>query len=114
MSCVGFDGTPNDKKENQRNRSGGAQQKHAKDFFTNHKASETEEVADSRKPITRSAEGPAYYSLTKDVIGWKPEQLDSADGALTRARKLFEASAERGVPEHPQSKVLRELRGESF
>ncbi|KAH7517010.1 hypothetical protein FEM48_Zijuj09G0016600 [Ziziphus jujuba var. spinosa] len=77
-------------------------------------ASETEEAVDARKPTTRSKEEPAYYSLAKDVFSWKPEQLDSADGALKRARKLFEESEKRGVPEHPQSKVLRELRGESF
>ncbi|KAH7517009.1 uncharacterized protein LOC107426299 [Ziziphus jujuba] len=117
VSCVGLDGTPlpNDKEE-EKERDEGAEQGNDKDYFEHHKASPLSEIemADTRKPITRATDGTADYVLGKDVIGWRPEQLDTADEALKRGTRIFMENAMRGDPTAPHSRVLRALRGEDF
>ncbi|KAL0700562.1 hypothetical protein Bca4012_056684 [Brassica carinata] len=86
------------------------------EYYAHHKASPLSEIefADTRKPITQATDGTAYPA-GKDVIGWLPEQLDTAEEALKRATMIFKRNAERGDPEtFPHSRVLREMRGEWF
>ncbi|KAJ0112087.1 hypothetical protein Patl1_00929 [Pistacia atlantica] len=55
------------------------------------------------------------YGAGRDVIGWKPEQLDTAEESLRRATEIWKQNAMRGDPDvFPHSRVLRELRGEWF
>ena len=88
-----------------------------KQYFEHHKASPLSEIEinDSRKPITRVAEGTAggYFGDEK-VMTWKPEQLDTAEQSLLRATEMFREAAARGGPEFPHSRRLRELRGEDW
>ncbi|ESQ36667.1 hypothetical protein EUTSA_v10008633mg [Eutrema salsugineum] len=87
-----------------------------KEFYAHHKASPLAEIefADTRKPITQATDGTAY-AAGKDVIGWLPEQLDTAEESLMRATMIFKRNAERGDPEtFPHSRILREMRGEWF
>lgn len=112
--CAGLEGTPwpKDKEEEQRDR----------EYYKHHKASPLSEIklVDTRKPITRATDGTADADgdgdegLASDVIGWRPEQLDTAEEALRRAAEIFRQNAMRGDPDLPHSMVLRELRGEWF
>ncbi|KAF3436508.1 hypothetical protein FNV43_RR23600 [Rhamnella rubrinervis] len=118
VTCAGLDGTPwpKEKEENKGDRE--AQQEDDNDYYKHHKASPLSEieVADTRKPITRATDGTADYGKGKDVIGWRPEQLDTADEALSRATKIFTMNAMRAFPDPdaPHSRALRSLRGETF
>ncbi len=50
-------------------------------------------LVDTRKPITRATDGTAdadeHEGLASDVIGWRPEQLDTAEEELRRAAEIF-------------------------
>lgn len=116
--CVGLDGGPWPEGREQEVGDKASQPADDKDHFKHHKASPLSEieVADTRKPITRATDGTADHSKGKDVIGWGPEQLDTADEALSRATMIFTLNAMRAFPDPdaPHSRVLRSLRGESF
>ncbi|KAF3436507.1 hypothetical protein FNV43_RR23599 [Rhamnella rubrinervis] len=96
VSCVGTDGTPwqkDDKGEvnrRERRRDGGG--------------GDDKDVSNIRQ---QRKQRNVYYSLTKDVIGWKPEQLETADDTLVRARKIFTDATMRGDPDHPHSRILK-------
>ncbi len=118
VSCVGIDGTPVKEEREKQSRSG----EEDKEYFGHHKASPLSEIkfADTRKPITRATDGTITSSLPKygggeDVMGWRPEQLETAEETLQRATEIWRQNAMRGDPEtYPQSRVLRELLGEWF
>lgn len=87
------------------------------EYYRRHKASPLSHVkfVDTRKPITRATSGTAdsgYYGGVPDTVGWRPEQLDTAEEALLRAARIWKDSAMTGDPDSPQSRVLRALRGE--
>ncbi|CAK7348370.1 unnamed protein product [Dovyalis caffra] len=116
VSCAGLDGTPWPKDE----RSTREGVEDDREYFRHHKASPLSEiqVADTRKPITRASDGTANEELLSGggdvIIGWRPEQLDTAEQALERARRIWMENAMRGDPDTPHGRVLRELRGEWF
>lgn len=119
--CAGVDGTPLSKVEENEQRDKYERIEDDEEYFSHHKASPLSEIemADTRKPITRATDGPADagadYGAGRDVIGWRPEQLDTAEEALRRGAEIFRQNAMRGDPDvFPHSKVLRELRGEWF
>lgn len=120
VNCAGLDGTPwpKDKEEEQRDRE--EELEDYREYYKHHKASPLSEikVVETRKPITRATDGTADanedYDLGSDVIGWRPQQLDTAEEALRRAVEIFRQNAMRGDPDLPHSRVLRELRGEWF
>ncbi|KAK9201918.1 hypothetical protein WN944_017127 [Citrus x changshan-huyou] len=114
--CAAVDGTPlsNDIENEQRDKHEKVESD--KEYFGHNKASPLSEIemADTRKPITRATDGTAD-AVGSDVIGWRPEQLDTAEEALRRGAEIFRQNAMRGDPEvFPHSRVLRELRGEWF
>lgn len=113
VSCVGVDGTPLSGEGGGRDE---GKVEDDKEYFKHHKASPLSEMemADTRKPITRASDGTAGVS-GRDVIGWLPEQLDTAEDSLMRAALMFKDRAMRGDPEtFPHSRILRQLRGEWF
>ncbi|KAK3194207.1 hypothetical protein Dsin_025517 [Dipteronia sinensis] len=123
VSCVGLDGTPlpEDRESEQRDENEKAEDD--REYFKHRKPSSLSEMemADSRKPITQATSSggksdPGYGAVAgKDVIGWKPEQLVSAEETLMRAAEFWRQNAMRGDPDtFPHSRVLRELRGEWF
>ncbi|KAL4376911.1 hypothetical protein GQ457_02G002370 [Hibiscus cannabinus] len=119
VSCVGFDGTPlPESKEREQGEQIREQTEDDKEYFRDRKASPLSEieVADTRKPITRATDGTATETKQSggDVIGWKPEQLLTAEETLLRASEIWKENAMRGIPELPHSRRLRELRGEWF
>lgn len=114
--CAAVDGTPlsNDIENEQRDKHEKVESD--KEYFGHNKASPLSEIemADTRKPITRATDGTAD-AVGSDVIGWRPEQLDTAEEALRRGAEIFRQNAMCGDPEvFPHSRVLRELRGEWF
>ncbi|KAK9983831.1 hypothetical protein SO802_033356 [Lithocarpus litseifolius] len=121
VSCAGLDGTPwpeeVEKEQSDRER----QAEDDREYYKHHKASPLSEIkmVDTRKPITRVTDGTADASKFEvggggDVIGWRPEQLDTAEEALKRAVQIWRQNAMRGDPDLPHGRVLRELRGEWF
>ncbi|KAL2954071.1 hypothetical protein AAZX31_19G201300 [Glycine max] len=111
VSCAGLDGTPwpedtNKWKEKEDNR----------EYFKRHKASPLSEIEflDSRKPITRASDKTADSGRGVGVIGWLPEQMETAEETLMRAAEMWRERAMRGDPDAPHSRVLRALRGEDF
>lgn len=119
--CVGIDGTPLEKDNENEQRNVREKTVDDKEYFSDHKASPLSEIkiADTRKPITQATDGTADaredYGAAKDVIGWRPEQLDTAEEALRRATEIWKQNAMRGDPDtFPHSRILRELRGEWF
>ncbi|KAK6286070.1 hypothetical protein POUND7_012249 [Theobroma cacao] len=118
VSCAGLDGTP--WPESKENEQSDEREKELdnKEYYSHHKASPLSEikVADTRNPITRATDGTVTEVVQnrRDVIGWRPEQLDTAKEALLRATKIWKENAMRGIPEAPHSRILRELRGEWF
>lgn len=119
VSCAGLDGTPwpeeIEKKQSDRER----QAEDDREYYKHHKASPLSEIkmVDMRKPITRLTDGTANaskFEVGGDVIGWRPEQLDTAEEALLRAVRIWRQNAMRGDPDLPHGRVLRELRGEWF
>lgn len=118
VSCAGLDGSPwpRDEGEAEEQRRREDETESDREFYKHHKASPLSEIefADTRKPITQATDGTAY-AAGKDVIGWLPEQLDTAEESLKRATMIFKRNAERGDPEtFPHSRILREMRGEWF
>lgn len=114
--CAAVDGMPmsNDIEEQQRGKHEAVESD--KEYFGHNKASPLSEIemADTRKPITRATDGTAD-AVGRDIIGWRPEQLDTAEEALRRGAEIFRQNAMRGDPAvFPHSRVLRELRGEWF
>ncbi|XP_013719335.2 uncharacterized protein BNAA10G01350D [Brassica napus] len=110
-SCVSLDEGEEEERRRRQNET-----ESDKEYYAHHKASPLSEIefADTRKPITQATDGTAY-AAGKDVIGWLPEQLDTAEEALQRATMIFKRNAERGDPEtFPHSRILREMRGEWF
>ncbi|GKU86927.1 hypothetical protein SLEP1_g1391 [Rubroshorea leprosula] len=120
VSCVGLDGSPwpKDKKEEQKSER--EQTLDDREYYKHHKASPLSEieVADTRKAITQATDGtaadPSVYGGGRDVMEWRPEQLDTAEEALKRAALIWKQNAMRGDPDSPHGSVLRELRGEWF
>ncbi|KAI4301465.1 hypothetical protein L6164_034743 [Bauhinia variegata] len=116
VSCAAMDGSPwpEDADKGQRDRKGEVE--NDRDYYKHHKASPLSEIeiADTRKPITRATDGAADSGVGRDVIGWMPEQLDTAEEALRRATEIWKQNAMRGDPDAPHSRVLRALRGEDF
>ncbi|XP_042518544.1 uncharacterized protein LOC122092287 [Macadamia integrifolia] len=109
-SCVGVDGSPLWKL-------GGDGVDEFVEYYKDHKPSPLSEVefVDTRKPITRATDGTAdsvEYGRGADVIGWREEQLDTAEEALQRAVRIWKENAMRGDPDSPQSRALRALLGE--
>ncbi|OMO82050.1 hypothetical protein COLO4_23278 [Corchorus olitorius] len=115
VSCAGLDGSPWPESKENRQSDRKKQEMDDKEYYSHHKASPLSEieVADTRKPITRATDGSTAKS-GKDVIGWLPEQLDTAEDSLLRANRIWKENAARGIPELPHSRRLRELRGEWF
>ncbi|XP_021805206.1 uncharacterized protein LOC110749406 [Prunus avium] len=120
VSCVGLDGTPWPRdKENEEHKTD-RDREDEREYYKHHKASPLSEIefADTRKPITRvmygTADAVSEYGAGRDVIRWRPEQLDTAEEALSRAARIWKENAMRGDPDAPHSRVLRALRGESF
>ncbi|KDP28219.1 hypothetical protein JCGZ_13990 [Jatropha curcas] len=110
ISCAGLDGTPlPEDKETQG-------EEDENEYYRHHKASPLSEIkmADTRTPIRRATDSTADAGLGRDVIGWLPEQLDTAEEALERARRIWMENAMRGDPDSPHGRILRELRGEWF
>ncbi|KAI3668304.1 hypothetical protein L6452_43381 [Arctium lappa] len=89
-----------------------------KHYFEHHKASPLSEIEilDTRKPLTRVTDGTAGggYFGDQHVITWRPDQLDTAEESLRRATEMFREAAQRGVPDWPHSRRLRQLRGEDW
>ncbi|XP_030543256.1 uncharacterized protein LOC115750204 [Rhodamnia argentea] len=119
VSCAGLDGSPwpEGDGENQSQGKRGEADEDDREYYKHHKASPLSEIkfADTRKPITRATDGTAdsaEYGRGPGVVGWRPEQLDTAEEALMRAARIWKESAMTGVPDAPQSRVLRALRGE--
>ncbi|KHG15239.1 GATA transcription factor 23 -like protein [Gossypium arboreum] len=117
VSCVGMDGTPlPESKEEERGKR--EETMDDKEYFKHHKASPLSEVevADTRKPITRATDGTASETEHSkgERIGWRAEQLETAEETLLRATRIWKENAMRGIPEAPHSRRLRELRGEWF
>lgn len=113
VSCVGLDGSPWPE-EDERSREEKLEDE--REYYKHHKASPLSEIeiADSRKPITRATDGTADSGGGRDVVGWLPEQLDTAEDSLRRATEIWKQNAMRGDPNMPHSRVLRALRGEHF
>ncbi|KAL5560957.1 hypothetical protein UlMin_030704 [Ulmus minor] len=116
VSCAGLDGSPWPEDKGGRKSDRDEQQMDDKDYFEHHKASPLSEieVADTRKPITRATDGTADTRTGSDLVGWLPEQLDTAEDSLRRAMEIWKQNAMRGDPDSPHGRVLRALRGESF
>ncbi|KAI9181577.1 hypothetical protein LWI28_016315 [Acer negundo] len=119
VSCVGLDGTPLPGARESEQRDENEKVEDDREYFKHRKPSSLSEMemADSRKPITQatSSGGMSDPGEGKDVIGWKPEQLVSAEETLMRAAEFWRQKAMRGDPDtFPHSRVLRELRGEWF
>ncbi|XP_024025881.1 uncharacterized protein LOC21390860 [Morus notabilis] len=102
VSCVGIDGSPWPREEEEKQRSIEEQQEEEREYYKHHKASPLSEIkmADTRKPITRATDGTAdsyedEYGRGRDVVGWLPEQLDTAEEALRRAAEIFKQNAMR-------------------
>lgn len=115
VSCVGLDGTPWPKdKDEEEERIREEQKEDNRDYYKHHKASPLSELelADTRKPATRASDSRS--GAGGDVIGWLPEQLDTAEDSLRRATEIWRQNAMRGDPDAPHSRVLRALRGEDF
>ncbi|CAN8306405.1 unnamed protein product [Cochlearia groenlandica] len=118
-TCAGLAGSspwPREETEEEEKRRRRDETKSDREFYKHHKASPLSEIefADTRKPITQATDGTAYPA-GKDVIGWLPEQLDTAEETLHKASMIFKQNAERGDPEtFPHSRILREMRGEWF
>ncbi|WVZ05098.1 hypothetical protein V8G54_018444 [Vigna mungo] len=109
VSCAGLDGSPWPEDENKG-------KEDDKDYFKHHKASPLSEIefVDSRKPISRASDKTVDSGRGMDVIGWLPEQMESAEETLLRAAEMWRQRAMRGDPDAPHSRVLRALRGEDF
>ena len=106
MSCAGLDGSPWPKdKETDRDE----QQMDEQQYYKHHKASSLSEieVADTRKPFTRATDGTADAKEESDVIGWKHEQLETAEETMERAARIWKENAMCGIPDDPQSRALR-------
>lgn len=119
VSCAGLDGTPWPESE-EKNRSDEKKQvaMDNEEYYRDHKASPLSEIemAETRKPITRATDGTASGGAQNQryAIGWRPEQLETAEETLLRATRIWKENAMRGIPEAPHSRILRELRGEWF
>ncbi|XP_057964314.1 uncharacterized protein LOC131155296 [Malania oleifera] len=116
VNCVGLDGTPvgGERREVE---DGRADEEQMVEYYRQHKASPLSEieVVDTRKPITQATDGTAgdYEGRGEErVVGWRPEQLDTAEEALRRAMEIWRENAMRGDPDSPHGRVLRGLHGE--
>ncbi|TKY61738.1 hypothetical protein E2542_SST11589 [Spatholobus suberectus] len=109
VSCAGLDGTPWPEDKHKR-------KEDDRDYYKHHKASPLSEIefVDSRKPISRASDKTVDSRRGVDVIGWLPEQLETAEETLMRAAEMWRQNAMRGDPDAPHSRVLRALRGEDF
>ncbi|KAK9280873.1 hypothetical protein L1049_003764 [Liquidambar formosana] len=114
VPCVGVDGTPLPRDKHEWQKEGDYDDD--KEYFKHHKASPLSEmeVVDTRKPITQATDCPLGDSDVHNivVIGWRPEQLDTAEEALRRACEIWRRNAMRGDPDSPHGRILRALRGE--
>jgi hypothetical protein len=113
VSCAGLDGTPWPE-EKERNKE--EQNQDNKEYYKDNKASPLSELefADTRKPVSRVMHGTADAKQDGDVIGWLPEQLETAEETLLRAAEMWRQRAMCGDPDAPHSRVLRNIRGEDF
>jgi hypothetical protein len=113
VSCAGLDGTPWPE-EKDRNKE--EQNQDNKEYYKDNKASPLSELefADTRKPVSRVMHGTADARQDADVIGWLPEQVETAEETLLRAAEMWRQRAMRGDPDAPHSRVLRNIRGEDF
>ncbi|XVF80635.1 hypothetical protein PTKIN_Ptkin15bG0089900 [Pterospermum kingtungense] len=118
VSCAGLDGSPWPESKAKKQSNEKEQVMDNEEHYRDHEASPLSEIemADTRKPITRATDGTATEAAQnqRDAIGWRPEQLDTAEEALLRATRIWKENAMRGIPEAPHSRILRELRGEWF
>ncbi|XWS36134.1 hypothetical protein CRYUN_Cryun20dG0058500 [Craigia yunnanensis] len=118
VSCAGLDGTPWPESNEEEQSDEKEQAMDNKEYYRQQKASPLSEIkeADTRKPITRATDGTVTEVVQngRDWIGWRLEQLDTAEEALVRATRIWKENAMRGIPEAPHSRILRELRGERF
>ncbi|KAL6179667.1 hypothetical protein ACLB2K_046339 [Fragaria x ananassa] len=86
FSCAGLDGSPWPKDADKEQTDREEQQEDEQEYYKHHKASPLSEIklADTRKPITRAtADAGEGHGGGKDVIGWRAEQLDTADRGST-------------------------------
>ncbi|KAK7337497.1 hypothetical protein VNO77_18076 [Canavalia gladiata] len=109
VNCAGIDGTPWPEDKNKRTEDN-------REYYKHHKASPLSELefVDSRKPISRASDKTADSGTAGNVIGWLPEQLETAEETLMRAAEMWRQNAMRGDPDAPHSRILRALRGENF
>lgn len=97
VSCAGLDGTPWPEDTNKGNK-------------------ENTISTTRRRPCrtTRASDKTADSGRGVGVIGWLPEQMETAEETLMRAAEMWRERAMRGDPDAPHSRVLRALRGEDF
>ncbi|MED6125322.1 hypothetical protein PIB30_067461 [Stylosanthes scabra] len=106
---------PDEKEEEIRKK----QEEDNREYFKEHKASPLSELemADTRNPVSRASDKTADSRRevgSSGVIGWLPEQVDTAEESLRRASEIWRQNAMRGDPDAPHSRILRQLRGEDF
>lgn len=118
LCCAGLDGSPwpdDESSSNTKEEDVKEGEDNNKEYFKHHQASPVSkiEIADTRKPLTKVMHGTSgSYFGDEKVIGWKPEQLDTAEDSLRRATEMFREAAANGVPDWPHSRRLRQLLGE--
>ncbi|GAA0138505.1 hypothetical protein LIER_00240 [Lithospermum erythrorhizon] len=105
VSCVGVDGTPWPEDEMDRRRQIDERVEDDREYYEDHKASPLAEIE-----VARATDG-GYFG-GDGVVLFRPEQLDTAEDSLTRARMMFLENATRGDPHSPHGRLLRALRGQ--
>lgn len=85
-----------------------------REYYLRHKASPLAEIemADTRKPITRATDGSSDQK--RNVSGWLPEQVLTAEETMMRTAEMWRRNAMRGDPDSPHGRVLRAMRREWF
>ncbi|KAK7396935.1 hypothetical protein VNO78_18098 [Psophocarpus tetragonolobus] len=109
VTCAAFDASPFPEDQNKG-------KEDDTDYYKHHKASPLSEIQflDSRKPISRASHNTKDSPGGLHVVGWLPEQLETAEETLIRAAERWRLTAMRGDPDAPHSRRLRALRGEHF
>ncbi|XP_072984317.1 uncharacterized protein [Typha latifolia] len=80
-------------------------------YYEDHKPSPLSEIemADTRKPITRSTDGSASDRAMAGEEGMGVMAEETMDDALARAESMFREKAQRGDPEWPHSRALARM-----
>ncbi|CAL1357283.1 unnamed protein product [Linum trigynum] len=117
VTCTGISPWPDEEEEKGKGQSKAEAAEDDREYFEHHKASPLSEIefADTRKPITRETDDTAdAESRGADVVGWGPEQSETAEETMMRASWNWRERAASGDPDTPQGRVLRALRREWF